>query len=246
MKLSSIESNLRGFLRMNYNGLVDESKLTIDFSKNCPFNYENKRINNKTNPIININGYYCDYLPPEEKITIYLPVIDNDRLLPFSDDLLVRLLLWDKIGNWLTHTLSFHPDTDRVPKIASYNNCGDLYRSFCSSSFAFQFVKDSIRQFPYDVYLYKTSGEYKFLKLFQKFNGVEYKLPGLSTTQIFGLIQHARYENRLLTRDFIMDFYTGFIKRILGESPHLVNRFKDFFSEKQREYFKDDSDMSEK
>ena len=224
---------------MNYKGLIEESKLHIEFSDNYPDDYENKLVNNKNRTLVNIDGYYCDYIPLKERIIIYLPVIEQDRLLPFSDDLLVRLVLWEKIGNWLTHTLSFHPDADSVPKIASYNNCGDLYRSFCSSSFAFQFVKDSILEIPYDVFLFKASRDYKFLNLFFKFNGVEFQLPGLTKTQIFDLIQNARKENRFITRDFIMDFYTGYMIDMLDEFPYLFHLFKDFLSEKQRQYFND-------
>ena len=243
--LSSIEREIRSNLKRSYNGLIQENRLIIEFSKQSSNDFENKQVNDKNDSLVNIDRY-CDYIPLEEKIVLYLPVIEKDRLLPFSDDLLVRLLLWEKIGNWLTQTLTFPPDHECVPKIVSYNNCGEFYQSFCALSFAFRFVKDSILRIPFDVYLYKTSKEYDFLKLFQQFNGVEYQLPGLTKVQIFGLIQHARYENRLVTRDCIMDFYTCYMMRILNKSPHLIHRFKDFFSPKQREHFQDDSDMGEK
>ena len=232
--LAAIEKQMRHYLRMNYNGLVDGDNLKIEFSDQHPADYENNRARFKNTDLIKIDGYYCDYQPELERVVLYMAVIKKDRLLFFDDDLLVRLCLWEKVGNWLTHTISFHTDTEQMPKIESYKNCGEVYRDFCSSLFTSYLVKDSLLLIPFDAFSFKTSSEYGFAKQFMKFNGVKYKLPGLSKPQMFGLIQEARKQNRYLTRDFIMDFFDDYIDDKISQKPPMFKHFCDYFSEKQK------------
>ena len=60
--LSSIEREIRSNLKRSYNGLIQENRLIIEFSKQSSNDLVNKQVNNNNNSLVNIDRY-CIILP---------------------------------------------------------------------------------------------------------------------------------------------------------------------------------------